>query len=825
MSAIALVLCCASATAADSTPSSRFHKEIRPLLEQYCWDCHGDGMDKGQVTFDGVKSEKEALEKRDLWLRVLKNTRAGLMPPAKKPRPSAEEQQTLERWIKYEAFGINPRDPDPGRVTVRRLNRVEYRNTIRDLMGLDFKADDEFPPDDSGYGFDNIGDVLTVSPLLVEKYMQAAEAIVGAAVPTNLWVIPDRIISESQVRGGERLAPVFSFYNATNITHKFKAPHAGDYRVFVDLNVSGSFEFDPARCAVVFRIDGQERLNKEFGWDNKKVSFDFAEKWGEGDHELTVELKPRTAPQTEERKTFVNLRVDSLRVQGPLDRKHWTRPKNFDRFFTQDDPKSPTARRKYAAEILKKFVSRAYRRPVDDRTLQRLVGIAEEAYRKDGKSFEEGVARAMVAVLASSRFIFRIEEPEQSAARKPYAPVDEYSLASRLSYFFWSSMPDDELLDLAKRGELRKNLGAQVKRMVADRKASELIENFTGQWLQTRDVDGIDINVRAVLFRDNPGDRDSRRRRERAQELRAKRDNGKLTPEEESELDVLQQEFRRRFANRPQIELDGELRRAMRRETEMAFDYIAREDRSVLELIDSDYTFLNERLARHYGLTNLNVTGREMRRVDLPEDARRGGLLTHGSMLIVTSNPTRTSPVKRGLFLLENIIGVPPPPPPPDIPDLEESAKAFTDREPTLREVLAVHREQALCSSCHNRMDPLGLALESFNALGMWRDKDRGQPIETKGKLITGEAFGDIDELKRILANERRMDYYRCLTEKLLTYALGRGLDYYDVEAVDQIVNRLEAEKGRFSALLMGIIESSPFQKRRNSAVLAEAKD
>jgi hypothetical protein len=256
-----------------------------------------------------------------------------------------------------------------------------------------------------------------------------------------------------------------------------------------------------------------------------------------------------------------------------------------------------------------------------------------------------------------------------------------------------------------------------------------LIENFTGQWLQTRDVDGIDINVRAVLFRDNPGDRDSRRRRERAQELRAKRDNGKLAPEEEKELDALQQEFRRRGQNRPQIELDGDLRRAMRRETEMAFDYIAREDRSVLELIDSDYTFLNERLARHYGLTNLNVTGREMRRVDLPADSRRGGLLTHGSMLIVTSNPTRTSPVKRGLFLLENIIGVPPPPPPPDIPDLEESAKVFKDREPTLREVLAVHREKALCSSCHNRMDPLGLALESFNALGMWRDKERGQPI------------------------------------------------------------------------------------------------
>jgi hypothetical protein len=267
--------------------------------------------------------------------------------------------------------------------------------------------------------------------------------------------------------------------------------------------------------------------------------------------------------------------------------------------------------------------------------------------------------------------------------------------------------------------------------------------------------------------------------------------------------------------------LDGELRSAMRRETEMSFGYIVREDRSVLELVDSDYTFLNERLAKHYGLTNLNVTGSDMRRVTLPEDCPRGGLLTHGSMLIVTSNPTRTSPVKRGLFLLENIIGAPPPPPPANVPDLEDSAKEITDHEPSLREVLEIHRGKPLCNSCHNRMDPLGLALENFNALGMWRDKDRGQPIETTGKLITGEPFNSVKELKRIIVTDRRRDYYRCLTEKLLTYALGRGLEDYDVETVDRIADRLERDNGRFSALLLGIIESSPFQKRRNSALLA----
>ena len=275
-------------------------------------------------------------------------------------------------------------------------------------------------------------------------------------------------------------------------------------------------------------------------------------------------------------------------------------------------------------------------------------------------------------------------------------------------------------------------------------------------------------------------------------------------------------EQRRRRFNRPAIELDRELRRAMRRETELFFAHVVREDRSVLELIDSEYTFLNERLASHYGIPD--VAGNEMRLVTLPEESPRGGVLTHGSVLVVTSNPTRTSPVKRGLFVLDNVLGTPAPPPPGDVPLLEEAEKEFKDREPTLREALELHRVKPLCSGCHSRMDPLGLALENFNALGMWRDRERGQPIEAAGKLITGESFNSIRDLKRILAHDHRLDFYRCLTEKLLTYALGRGLEYYDVETVDQIVERLEAEQGRFSALLAGVIESAPFQKRRNAS-------
>jgi hypothetical protein len=274
----------------------------------------------------------------------------------------------------------------------------------------------------------------------------------------------------------------------------------------------------------------------------------------------------------------------------------------------------------------------------------------------------------------------------------------------------------------------------------------------------------------------------------------------------------------RRFRG-PRVEFDRELRLAMRRETEMLFGHVLRADRSVLDLIDSDYTFLNERLAQHYGIAG--VTGREMRRVELPPDNPRGGVLTHGSVLTVTSNPTRTSPVKRGLFILENIIGSPPPPPPDDIPDLEEAEKTFAGREPALREVLELHRKSALCSSCHSRMDPLGLALENFNALGMWREKERGQPIDTAAELITGESFKNVRDLKQVIRDNRRSDFYRCLTEKLLTYALGRGLEYYDVETVDRIVERLEKEDGRMSALIGGIVESAPFQKRRSNTAIA----
>jgi len=667
--------------AADSPDAAEFHKTIQPILQNYCYDCHGDGANKGNVAFDQFKSDQAALENRDLWWKALKNVRAGIMPPANKPRPTSAEQAQLAHWIKTDVFGSDSQNPDPGRVTIRRLNRAEYRNTVRDLTGVDFDTQTAFPPDDTGYGFDTIGEVLTLPPMLLEKYLAAAKQIIARAVP---------------------LAP-----GVTNAA-------------------------------------------------------------------------------------------------------------NYSRYFPKPVPDGTAARRRYAQEILGSFARRAFRRPVDDKTAKRLAALAETVYAQPGQTFQAGVAQAMVAVLASPQFLFREEDIEAASNDKNYPNVDECSLASRLSYFLWSSMPDDELMRLAGQGQLRQNISSQVARMLRDKRAEAFVRNFTGQWLRARDIEGVAIDARSVLARDENYDPERDRLRQRFKDLRDKPE-GDLTEKEKGELEDLRDRFRK--AKQPRVDFNRALRGDMRQETQMVFEYVLREDRSLLELLDCNYTFLNERLAAHYGITN--VTGKEMRLVTLPPDSPRGGVLTEGTVLVVTSNPTRTSPVKRGLFILGNILGTPPPPPPPNIPALEDAAKGKTNRVLSLRETLALHRKDALCASCHNRMDPLGLAFENFNALGIWRETEFQQPVDSTGKLTSGESFANVKELKRLLVADHATDFYRTLAEKMLTYALGRGLEYYDVETVDSIVARLETSHGRPSALLSGVVESAPFQKCRKPSALS----
>jgi hypothetical protein len=800
--AAALAALAAPALAGPAAPgaAASFHKGVEPILEQYCYECHGDGAERGKVAFDEL-SDEEIASRTDLWLAALKNLRANIMPPIGKPRPSAEEEARIVGWIKYSAFGIEPANPDPGRITIRRLNRIEYGRTIKQLLGVDFPSEAEFPPDDTGNGFDDMADVLSMSPLLLEKYLQAADTVVSGLVPQTSRVTPAVTLqgrdfrdfsAESPFRptegdddGGrparrEEGAPL-RFTDRSDVDHAFDCARGGDYHLSFSLAIKGPFNFAPQRCSVTVKVDGVPCFEEAYGWyDFRPIAFERDVSWAAGRHDVEILVEPlndapnptaQLGPDFEE-KQRLEVRIQSVKLAGPMDEASKVMPADYLRFVPRGEPPGfRWARDRYARQILQDFAGRAFRRPVDEATLDRLVRLAREVDTSRGGAFELGISRAMMAILSSPRFIFRLEQPDPADAGSAYPRVDEYSLASRLSYFLWSTMPDDELLSLAAKGQLRANLHAQVARMMRDRKEEALVRNFTGQWLQARDVEFVPINAREVLGL------------------------GK---------------FKR---GDPKVDFDGETRRAMRSETEMAFQYVVAGDRSVTELVDARYTFLNEGLAKVYGIPG--VAGKGMRRVELPEGSLRGGVLTEGTMLTVTSNPTRTSPVKRGQFVLENILGTPVPPPPPNIPALEATKSAFGGREPTLREMLALHRASKLCSSCHERMDSVGLSFENFNALGNYRTKDAGQPIDTAGRLVSGESFSDVRDLKRIITHQRRQDFYRCLTEKLMTYALGRGIEYYDTEAVDRIVSALERDDGRFSTLLLGIIDSAPFQRQR----------
>jgi hypothetical protein len=787
-----------------------YEQQIKPILVQYCYDCHAGGEKNGNVAFDEMKTPEQLLGAPEVWSKALRHVRSGNMPPKDEPRPDEEQKKLLTAWIKYKALAIDPADPNPGRVTMRRLNRVEYRNTIRDLMGYDYRANEEFPADDTGYGFDNIGDVLTVSPLLLEKYLKASEAIVAAALPREARGIREELLPSGGFRSEDgKFGEVLSYYKPAEVSQSFKLKHAGTYKIGFDLTAQGKFDFDPGRCHAVLKLGDKELLNTEYGWyDGKKFHYEEDVKLDAGKHTLTFTVEPLVSE--DKRVNSLDLRITGTKIQGPFEPEFRVPAKNYDRFFSKETPpEDATGRREYARELISRFAKKAFRRTVDKDTVDRLLAIAEAEYSHPGNRFEDGIGRAMVAVLASPRFLFRIEEVDPAEADKAYPQIDEYSLASRLSYFLWSTMPDDELFALADKGELRKNLAAQVKRMLEHLRSGELVDNFVGQWLQVRDVEGISVNEQAVMARED-------------EELRKLLEAAQKAQKAQNEQDRRAAFRALRSRRQKTVEFTPDLRRAMQQEVEMLFAYILKENRSIRELIDANYAFLNERLAAHYGVPE--VRGQQMRRVDLPKDSARGGILTSGAVLLVSSNPDRTSPVKRGLFVLDNVLGNPPPPPPPDVPALDESEKAAGETQPTLRALLELHRSKALCSSCHSRMDPLGLAFENFNALGMWRDKERGQPIEPAGELITGEAFKSTTELKRVLVNERRRDFYQCLTEKLLTYALGRGLSYHDVEAVDRIIERLDADDGKMVSLVTGIIESTPFQRRQNLSTVKTAR-
>ncbi|MFK5924636.1 MAG: DUF1592 domain-containing protein [Verrucomicrobiota bacterium] len=775
------VFLCHTAGVGKAADDKDFTGKVEPVLSKYCYDCHGDGSDKGDFVMDDYDTLDEHFGNMGMWYDVWKNLRSNLMPPADKKQPSDEDRAKMLAFIERAVFDIDPNNPDPGLVTIRRLNREEYRHTIKDLLGITFDVNDAFPVDDTGYGFDTIGAVLSISPLLMEKYMDAATDIVAKAVPLNGPEIPTNWFDVKSFQGKDKpnhklkWIPLESNWK---IDGKKWVNHDGEYRVRVDFKITGSAAATNQSGTLKFGVDGKDMVSRKVGWDNaKSLSFQTNVKLKKGNaHSFYIAMEPGEAPNKGENKIAVQ--IHSIRMIGPLDGSVKAYPHEF-RYVFPD--KSPPQQNKgkdiYREKVLRRFASKAFRRPVDQAVLDRLVKLSRDVESQPGKRMEHGIAQALKAILSSPRFLMRAEiQPEPNDSGK-IVTLDEYALASRLSYFLWSSCPDDELLRLAGEGKLRKNIRQQVDRMLKDVKSDRFVKNFVGQWLQARDVATIHIDVRRVL---------------------KEKDLGKAL---------------RSFS--------VPLRQSMQYETEKFFAHVMKENRPATELLTANYTFLDERLAKWYGVDG--VKGGHMRKVDLPASAGRGGLLRQGTFLVVTSNPTRTSPVKRGLFVLENLLATPAPPAVPDVPPLEDSQKGKNKNLP-LKEILRLHSLDPLCASCHAKMDPIGLALENYNPVGLWRDKYRGQAIETEGQLITGEKFKNAEELSQILAKSRYRDFHRALTEKLMTYGIGRGMEYYDAPSIDKIVKNMENRGAKLKEILYGIVESAPFQKRRGDGDLFDGK-
>jgi hypothetical protein len=759
-----------SGTASKSNPGTRLDRKVAdaqlnetilPVLREYCWDCHGDSEAKGGVNFDAHTNLMAVLKDRGTWERVIQTVRSGDMPPKKrKSQPEPQVRTNLVGWIERTLFPIDPARPDPGRVTIRRLNRVEYNNTVRDLFGIDFQPADDFPQDDVGYGFDNIGDVLSMPPILLEKYLNAAEAILDRAIVTGPLSPKNRRFSPAQIQGhaGGALATLAT---QGEVFVEYEAPVPGDY-VF-KAQAYGDQAGDE-KVQMALRADGKEleRIEVRRGRNNPKLH-EHRLRLEPGRHRLAaaflndfyretqlVRTNAKGKTYTEKKIEDRNLQVEFIEVTGPFSDVVPPLHAAHRRIFFKSP--GPTTTNEVAREILQRVADRAYRRPAEKAEVEGLMRLFAQA-RTSGDGFEVSVKQALTAVLVSPHFLFRGEL--QASPDNPHEThrISEYALASRLSYFLWSTMPDEELFRLAGQGRLRRNLAGQVQRMLGDPKSRALVDNFAGQWLQLRTLDIVAPDEK--LF---PG-------------------------------------------------FDASLRSALRRETEALFEHIVRNDRPITEFLTADYTFVNERLAQHYGLKG--VQGPEFVRVSL-KGTGRSGVLTHGSVLTLTSNPNRTSPVKRGKWILENILASPPPPPPPGVPALESK-----ETHGNLRQRMDAHRDNPMCASCHAKMDPLGFAFEHFDAVGQFREKDGDDAVDTRGELVSGERFADHAELSRVLSDSRRADFVRCVSEKVLTYALGRGVEHYDRPALAAIDAQLKKKKLRFSALIQAVVDSVPFQYRR----------
>ncbi len=735
----------------------RLAEDVRPILDAYCIDCHGERRRKGKVRLDALASIHDIVnlgETLDLAHEMLST---GEMPPEDEVRPTEHEALVVMQWIR-DAADYYPADGaiDPGWFTIHRLNQAEYRNTMRDLLGVDADEIDltaGLPPDDTGYGFDNNADVLTISPLHLDRYLTAAERALDYALGPVVSINDEPVmLPHLRMSGGGNALPRGGFYLYTNgaVEGTFEAPIAGTYEIeFSSWGTPGGDE-DP-RLSV--RVDRKE---VESFWiparrDNpqtERVRLNLAA----GRHVIAGHF---TNDYYEQDVADRNLGIDFIAVAGPLTIDDDARPAGYARVFGSE---SALTKSGAARTIISDFAARAFRRPVTNEEIEPLLALYRGALAA-GDEREEAIRLALTACLVSPRFLYRAVVPGESVDAMGTQRLDAFELASRLSYFLWSSMPDDALFAAAESGALLDDdtLREQVGRMLADTKSEAFIENFVGQWLQLRNL---------------------------------------------AEVEFDQERF---------PEFDDGLRASMITEATLFFGDVVRSNRSVLDLIDSQDTFVDQRLASLYGLPDAPRRG--FQRVELPESSPRGGVITMAGVLAVTSYPTRTSPVRRGLFVLDEILGVPPPPPPPDIPPLEQ-AQQIVGPEATLREQLQAHLNDATCASCHRRMDPIGLAMENFSPTGAWRNVVSGTPIDASGALPGGVAFSGASELKKILLARERQ-FVENLCKKVLTYALGRGPEPFDRPAIGRMVRQTRDADGRFGALVEAIVLSDTFRSYR----------
>jgi hypothetical protein len=744
---------------------------VKAAISRYCVACHDADLKKADLDLERILDDEVTLHARE-WERVIRRLRARQMPPASRTqRPDEPTYQAILTRLEAALDAAAVKDINPGRTeTLRRLNRTEYQNAIRDLLALDIDAAALLPKDDAGHGFDNVN-VGTLSPTLLDRYITAAQKISRLAVGNvqrvggDTFRIPPDSSQEEHVQG-------LPFGTRGGMSIPYAFPQNAEYEVQVRLTRDRNDEVEGLRE----RHEVQVLLDRElvasfFVEPPRDRNFDAVDRHLKaripvkaGPHQVGVTFVKNPTSLIEWKRQPYNVHFNMHRhprvgpaiyqvsINGPYDAKGPGDTPSRQRIFVTQ-PRMPQDEETCAKQILLSLARRAYRRPVSEAEIEKPLSLYREA-RKE-RDFDAGIEAGLSAILVSPNFLFRVErDPESVAAGTAYG-ISDLELASRLSFFLWSSIPDDELLAVAERGDLHKAavLEEQARRLLADPRAESLATNFAGQWLYLRNLDSFTPDLR--LFPD----------------------------------------------------FDDNLRQALRQETERFFAYLVREDRSALQLLKADYTFLNERLAKHYGAPG--VYGSHFRRVSTAQIGR-GGLLRHGSVLAVTSYATRTSPVLRGKWVLENIIGTPPPPPLPDVPALDNVVAANL----SVRERLTQHRANATCAGCHNLIDPPGFALENYDAVGRWRYLEEGKPVDASGGLPDGSQLAGVAELEDGLL-QRPEVFAATLTEKLLTFALGRGIDHHDAPAVRRIVREARAKGYKFSSIIVGIAKSAPFTMRR----------